>query len=556
MVELPAHASVVIIGGGIVGCSVAYHLTKRGWRDVVLLERKQLTCGTTWHAAGLVGQLRATQQPDRLAKYTAELYCRARGGDRARRPGSGRRGSIALATNAERFEELKRGASMARLLRPRGRGHRRRPRAQALVAAADGRRPGRRRVPAQGRRRPTRSTPRRRSPRARASRRRADRRGRQGRRASSSKGGRAVGRRARTRGDIAAEVVVNCAGMWARELGRTVGVAVPLHAAEHFYVVTEPMPELAARPAGAARSRRLRPTSRRTPASCWSAGSSPVAKPWGMDGIPESFCFDQLPEDFDHIEPLLETAIAPRAASSATSASSCSSTARRASRPTTATSSGEAPELRDLFVAAGFNSIGIQSARRRRQGAGRLDRRRPSADGPVGRRHPPLHAVPAQPALPARPHGRGARPALRHALAVPAGRDRARRAPLAASRPAGRARRLLRRDSPAGSGRTGSRRPASSRVYDYSYGRQNWFDLLGRGAPRRARRRRPVRPDLVRQVPASRARDAERRPQPHLRRTTSPCRPARSSTRNGSTSAAASRPTSRSRAMAEIASSS
>ena len=86
--QIPSRAQVVIIGGGIVGCSVAYHLAKLGWTDVVLLERKQLTCGTTWHAAGLVGQLRATHNLTRLAQYTAELYADARSGRPGRRPAS------------------------------------------------------------------------------------------------------------------------------------------------------------------------------------------------------------------------------------------------------------------------------------------------------------------------------------------------------------------------------------------------------------------------------------------------------------------------------------
>jgi hypothetical protein len=111
--DLPQHAQVVIIGGGIVGCSVAYHLTLRGCTDVVLLERKQLTCGTTWHAAGLVGQLRATHNLTRLAQYTAELYTTLED-ETGQATGFRQTGSLAVATNAGRFEELKRGASMAR----------------------------------------------------------------------------------------------------------------------------------------------------------------------------------------------------------------------------------------------------------------------------------------------------------------------------------------------------------------------------------------------------------------------------------------------------------
>src|SRR5256885_10517556 len=113
MTEFPTQARVVIIGGGIVGCSLAYHLAKRGCGDVVLLERRQLTCGTTWHAAGLVGQLRATQNLTRLAQYTAELY-RPLGEETGQETGFKQRGSLGLASTQEPFEELKRGGSMAR----------------------------------------------------------------------------------------------------------------------------------------------------------------------------------------------------------------------------------------------------------------------------------------------------------------------------------------------------------------------------------------------------------------------------------------------------------
>src|SRR5260221_4755068 len=113
VVDLPQRARVVIVGGGIVGCSVAYHLTLRGCTDVVLLERRQLTSGTTWHAAGLVGQLRATYNLTRLAQYTTELY-ETLEGETGQATGFRQIGSLSVATNKERFEELRRGASMAR----------------------------------------------------------------------------------------------------------------------------------------------------------------------------------------------------------------------------------------------------------------------------------------------------------------------------------------------------------------------------------------------------------------------------------------------------------
>lgn len=113
MATLPAQARVVIIGGGISGCSVAYHLTKLGWKDVVLLERKQLTSGTTWHAAGLVGQLRASQNMTRLAKYSADLYTKLEA-ETGLATGFRQCGSITTALTAERKEEIFRQASLAR----------------------------------------------------------------------------------------------------------------------------------------------------------------------------------------------------------------------------------------------------------------------------------------------------------------------------------------------------------------------------------------------------------------------------------------------------------
>src|ERR1700691_3661737 len=111
---LPSHAQVVIVGGGVIGCSVAYHLTKLGWSDVVLLERKQLTSGTTWHAAGLIGQFRQSINMTKLARYTAELY-RGLEAETGQATGYRQCGSISLATTAGRMEELERNASMAKV---------------------------------------------------------------------------------------------------------------------------------------------------------------------------------------------------------------------------------------------------------------------------------------------------------------------------------------------------------------------------------------------------------------------------------------------------------
>jgi len=112
--QLPSSAQVVIVGGGVIGCSIAYHLTKLGMTDVVLLERKTLTCGTTWHAAGLVPMLRANYSLSMLAKYSADLY---QGLEAETGQGTGyvRNGSLTIATNKERLSEIKRGASMAKV---------------------------------------------------------------------------------------------------------------------------------------------------------------------------------------------------------------------------------------------------------------------------------------------------------------------------------------------------------------------------------------------------------------------------------------------------------
>ena len=357
---IPSHARVVIVGGGIVGCSVAYHLTRLGWRDVVLLERRELSCGTTWHAAGLVGQLRSSHNLTRLASYGAVLYERLEA-ETGQATGFRRSGSISVARTAERLIELKRGASMARcfgveveVISP-GEAGRLWPlmRTDDLAGAVW--------IPGDGRTNPIDTT----LALARGARdggttivedvtvtgiRRA--------------GGAATGV-CTDRGDIACEVVVNCAGMWAREVGGLAGVNVPLHAAEHFYIVTEPL-------AGVPRDLPvLRDTDgyiyvREEVGGLLMGGFEPVAKPWGMDGIPPDFKFSLLPEDWEHFRPLLEQACVRIPALEA------APVRRHVNGPESFTPDnrymlGEAPELRNFFVAAGFNSVGIASA----AGAGR-----------------------------------------------------------------------------------------------------------------------------------------------------------------------------------------
>jgi len=223
--ELPKQARVVVIGGGVVGCSTAYHLTKLGWKDVVLLERRQLTCGTTWHAAGLVGQLRATMNLTRLAQYTAGLYATLEE-ETGLATGFLQRGSVGLALHDERMEELRRGASMAKTfgLEVEIVGPEEIKRYWPLVNT-DGV-VGGVFLPKDGQCNPTDTT------QALA----------KGARMGGAqifenvkvtrvltRDGRAVGV-ATDQGEIACEYVVNCGGMWGREIGHSVGVNTPLHA--------------------------------------------------------------------------------------------------------------------------------------------------------------------------------------------------------------------------------------------------------------------------------------------------------------------------------------
>lgn len=356
---LPSHARVVIIGGGIIGCSVAYHLTKLGWSDVVLLERKALTSGTTWHAAGLIAQLRATSNMTRLAKYSQELYGSLEA-ETGVATGFKRCGSITVALTDERREEIFRSAAMARafgvdieeigpdevkarypylntdqvtggvFLDKDGQGD---PGNIALALAKGARQRGAQifeRV-------------------------KATRALREGRRVT----GIIYEAEDGSSGQITCDHVVNCAGMWGHEVGRMLGTNVPLQACEHFYIVSEPIKGLEQLPV------------LRVPDECayykYDAGKimlgafEPVSKPWGMNGIPDSFEFDQLPEDFDHFEPILEAAV-NRMPMLADAGIHTFFNGPESFTPDDAYHLGLAPEMDNVWVAAGFNSIGIQSA--------------------------------------------------------------------------------------------------------------------------------------------------------------------------------------------------
>ncbi|MBU6317651.1 MAG: FAD-binding oxidoreductase, partial [Acidobacteria bacterium] len=361
MADLPSSARVVIVGGGIVGCSVAYHLSLRGCTDVVVLERKQLTCGTTWHAAGLVGQLRATHNLTRLAQYTTNLFATLEQ-ETGQATGFQQRGSISIAPDQERFEELKRGASMARVFGlPVNIVTPAEIKEMVPLANVDDL-VGGVHLPGDGITNPIDTTM-------------ALAKGARSRGVTIREGvkvekvlvenGRAVGVQYRLDGsdeigEIRADAVVNAAGMWGRELGDQAGAVVPLHAAEHFYIVTEgiegispSMPVL------------------RDGEGCGyfkeDAGKllvgwfEPVAKPWGMRGIPESFCFDSLPADYDHIAPLMEAA-AHRMPVIGETGIRLFFNGPEAFTPDDRYLLGPSPDVKELYMSCGFNSIGIQSS--------------------------------------------------------------------------------------------------------------------------------------------------------------------------------------------------
>ena len=352
---LPGHANVIIVGGGIAGCSTAYHLTRLGITDVVLLERRQLTCGTTWHAAGLVGQLRATRNLTELAKYTADLY-HSLEAETGQATGFKQNGSISVAKTAARLEELRRGASMGKNfglqideLSP-GEIKERWPLLEVgdIVGGIF--------IRKDGQTNPIDTT----QALAKGARMR-------GARIFENtcvsrirvENGRAAG--VETDADyISADTVVLCAGMWSHRLAASCGVAVPLHAAEHFYIVTEPIAGLP----GNLPVLRVQDECayyKEDAGKLLMGGFEPVAKPWGMNGIPEDFCFDTLPEDYDHFEPILASAVR-RVPALGNTGIQLFFNGPESFTPDDRYYIGEAPEVRDLFVATGFNSVGIAAS--------------------------------------------------------------------------------------------------------------------------------------------------------------------------------------------------
>ena len=355
MAPVPTHARTVIIGGGIIGCSTAYHLARLGWRDVVVLERAKLTSGSTHHAAGLVGQLRSNANVTQLLKYSVELY------DSLEREtglatGWKRNGGLRLACNAVRMTEIERQATTARsfglemhLLSP----------AEArdlwpLMAAADV--VGAAFLPTDGQANPSDIT----QALARGAR-------EKGVRivedcpvtAIRRRAGRVTGV-ATDQGEITAEIVVNCAGQWAREVGALAGIAVPVTSVQHQYLVTE---AIAGVEAGL-------PTLRDPDRLIYfkeevgglvMGGYERNPIPWAVEGIPEGFHFSLLESDWDHFEPLMAQALARVPALQAAGVKDLIN-GPEAFTPDGNFILGEPPGLKGFFVGCGFNAFGIASA--------------------------------------------------------------------------------------------------------------------------------------------------------------------------------------------------
>jgi glycine cleavage system aminomethyltransferase T/glycine/D-amino acid oxidase-like deaminating enzyme len=352
---LPAHTRVAIVGGGIVGCSVAYHLTKLGWRDVLLLEQGELSAGTTWHAAGMVGRLRTSSAMARISDASARLYASLE--QETGYPTGWRQvGSLMLAQTRDRMIQYRRTGAMAEyfgieveFVAP-GEAQERWPliRGDDLVGAVW--------LPGDGVVHPAKTTT--------ALAKGAEQRGavvREGVRVTDvlHRSGRAAGVRT-THGDVAADVVVLCAGMWTRELGLRCGVSVPLYPVEHHYVVSNPIEGVHSN----------LPCARDMDAAIYFRGEGnqiligafqKYTKPWVVERVPDDFRFTLLQPDWEHFAEPLERA-RHRIPALRTSGFERFVNGPESFTPDNQFIIGEAPEKDRLYVAAGFNSAGIACA--------------------------------------------------------------------------------------------------------------------------------------------------------------------------------------------------
>jgi len=361
----PRSARVVVVGGGIAGASTAYHLARLGFTDVVLLEQGKLTCGTTWHAAGLVGQTRATRNATRMSRYGIELYSSLEA-ESGLATGWKQCGSLNVFKRPERLTASKRQMARAKSFGIEFEFVSPQEAAKIAPVLRTDDLAGAVWIPGDGKANPTDLT-------------QSLARGARMRGARIFEGVKVTGVRLvnghvagiswesdDAKGEIACETIVNCGGQWARELARRSGVNVPLYAAEHFYIVTDRIEGVTSE----------LPVIRDPDGFIYykeevgglvMGGFEPVAKPWNVSPIPDKFEFQLLPEDWDQFEVLMRNAI---------HRTPCLTTAQikmLLNGPESFTLDGnfilgEAPEVGGYFVCAGFNSAGIANS----GGAGRL----------------------------------------------------------------------------------------------------------------------------------------------------------------------------------------
>jgi glycine cleavage system aminomethyltransferase T/glycine/D-amino acid oxidase-like deaminating enzyme len=353
VLPLPQRARVVVIGGGIIGCSVAYHLAEMGWKDVVLLERDKLTSGTTWHAAGLMVTFGSTSETStELRKYTRALYARLEA-ETGLSTGFEPVGFIEVACEPDRLEEYRRVSAFNRYcgvdvheispgqvkdlfplakvddilagfyVKEDGRVN---PVDVTMAMAKGARMKGAtilENVPVTG--------------------------------VLTKRG--AVAGVSTAFGDIEAEYVVNCAGMWARQLGAKTGVNIPLQSAEHYYLITDKIPEMS-KSFPVLEDPGSYGYFREEVGGLMIGLFEPVCAPWKIGGVPEDFSFGEITPDWDRMGPYVEKAMqrVPRSLEAGVRKFFCGP---ESFTPDLAPVVGEAPELKNYFVAAGLNSIGI-----------------------------------------------------------------------------------------------------------------------------------------------------------------------------------------------------
>ncbi len=355
--DLPTQASAIVIGGGVIGASVAYHLSKQGWQDVVLLERKQFSCGTTWHAAGLIGTMRANETHAKLCEYSMSLLPELEQ-ETGQSTGFRQVGSLSVAHSQDRLEELKRVATMNNafgvtrvdIVSP-AEAQERYPllNTDDLLGASW--------VGQDGTASPIDTAM-------------AFIKGARLRGAKCIEGVKVTAIHSEQdkvtgvstdHGDIKADFVVNCGGMWAREIGRMAGVNVPLHACEHYYAITEKMEEVPS-DLPVLRDHDNCAYFREDAGSILVGAFEKKAIAWGQKGIPDTFCFDELEGHMEsQLMPVLEDAMerVPLLKNAGWRSFFCGP---ESFTPDDQFHVGEAPELKNFYAAAGLNSVGIQTS--------------------------------------------------------------------------------------------------------------------------------------------------------------------------------------------------